>query len=226
MNLPDYIIITWYYPRHVPASPASAVGPGPDGAVPARTGKCGGANIRCIPRSPAWSPVPDGPFLPVRTNANAGRRRGSGPFIFLVGPLMFIFILKEGMCDDEQIDLREDIGDDTRGEGVRHRFAETICLLPIAGRTWGSVPNVDTAEGADDVELSGRSVPETETRSSQTVLDGSNWDKGRKYRVIVKKIELAAKCWMLRAISDLGASSVMVYILLFILVCLMAASTN
>ena len=177
--------------------------------------------VPCLVSRAGW------PFSSCSNECERGRRRGSGPFIFLVGPLMFIFILKEGMCDDEQIDLREDIGDDTRGEGVRHRFAETICLLPIAsGRTWGSVPNVDTAEGADDVELSGRSVPETETRSSQTVLDGSNWDKGRKYRVIVKKIELAAKCWMLRAISDLGASSVMVYILLFILVCLMAASTN
>ena len=40
-------------------------------------------------------------------------------------------LIQRNMCDGEQSDSREDItADDTRGDGVRHRVSETICLLP------------------------------------------------------------------------------------------------
>ena len=107
----------------------------------------------------------------------------------------------------------------------RKRFA---CFRP--GRTWGSVCNVDTEEGAYGCEHERErwSVPEND--SSRALVDQnsssprdeselrsfhsmhglwSDWAKWRKHKGA--------------AAGDLGISSELVYIFVFILVCLMGS---
>ena len=99
----------------------------------------------------------------------------------------------------------------------RKRFA---CFRP--GRTWGSVRNVDTEEGAYGCERERErwSVPEND--SSRAPRDESelpsfhsmhglwsDWAKWRKHKGATA--------------GDLEISSELVYIFVFILVCLMAA---